>query len=221
MTTMTYASLDEAISRGAGPTVVPAASHHALLAVESGRQPLRAVRHPLGFFCLPVVRDGDLGVCVHVWTSRLPPPGTVVTSPVHCHSWELVSYVLYGRVTHTLIDVDDDPDGAQRVYEVLSRDGVDEVRPTPRLVRCRVSRSRPTGPGSSYRLGAGQFHSSVADDGEAATVVLGRTTGNQDLTVGDRDLHGHLLPRERCSSRETAALARIALDGLGVAGVRR
>ncbi|GAB6899021.1 hypothetical protein [Kineosporia succinea] len=217
MSVLTYAGLERAFLDGTATVAVPRVTHDALLDIESGRRPLAAVRHPLGFFCLPVLRDGDLGVCVHLWTSTVEAAVTT-TSTIHCHSWQLSSFVLYGRVTHTLIDVIDDPGGEQRLFEVISAGGTDEVRPTPRRVRCRERSVHPTGRGETYRMDAGQFHSSLpGDEGEAATVVLGRTRGTDDLTVGAAHGPGHVVRREACSPEETTALVRTALERLTAA----
>jgi hypothetical protein len=214
MTEMVYAELDRAIQDGAAERVLPERARATLVDIRQGRLPLAAVRHPLGFFCLPVVREGDLGVCIHVWTTSLP-MARATTSAVHCHSWDLVSFVLYGRVAHTLLDVVDDAAGSQRVFEVLSRGDVDELVPTARTVSCTHRARRVTGPNSSYRLRAGQFHSSVADDQpEAATVVLGLTRGAADLTIGPRRTSAHRIRRQRCSAVETADLARLAIEML-------
>jgi hypothetical protein len=214
MTTMTYADLDRAIQDGAAAHELPERSRAVLMDILQGRLPLAAVRHPLGFFCLPVVRDGDLGVCVHVWTTALPMT-EATTSAVHCHSWDLVSFVLYGRIAHTLLDVVDDEDGPERVFEVVSRGDVDELAPTPRTVSCARRARRVTGPNASYRLRAGQFHFSVADDEpEAATVVLGLTRGSADLTIGARQTPAHRIRRQRCSAAETADLARLVIEEL-------
>ena len=183
---------------------------HALTEIARGRRELCAVRHPLGFLCLPVHRDGDFGVCVHVWSPDLP-HARATTSAVHSHSWDLVSFVLYGRVGNTLLHVvDDAAGGTHRVFEVHSRGDVDEIRATARLVRAREARHRSAGPGDTYRLRAGRFHASVlVGESEAATVVLGRTRAALDLSLGPLDTPTHHIPRQRCDPRETAEVAGI------------
>jgi hypothetical protein len=212
---MSYASLEQAIKEPAAGGLVAAESRRILLDVIEGRLPITAVRHPLGFFCLPVLRDGVLGVCIHLWTSRLP-GAALTTSIVHCHSWDLVSFVLYGRVTHTLFSVDDDSSGTERIFEIRSRDDVDEIVPTARLVRRSRQSAEVTERGASYRVASGQFHASVAAaDGEAATLVLGRTrTDTADLTLGGTENEGHRVQRRRCDAAETSEIAGIALEHL-------
>lgn len=214
MTTMTYPGLQAAIDSGAAPSAVPELCRSALWSILLGRPALSAVRHPLGFFCLPVVREGDLGVCIHVWTSVLP-VATVTTSTVHCHSWDLVSFVLYGRVTQTLLDVEVAADGPEQLFEVVSGDDIDELVPTGSRVRCHHRERRVTSANASYRLAAGQFHSSLVEGGhEAATVVLGRAQGCADLTVGPSHTGLHRVRREVCPAPETARLAQLAIENL-------
>jgi hypothetical protein len=209
-----YTSLEQAIQEPAARSSVDDQCRQVLLDIIAGRLPIEAVRHPLGFFCLPVVREGELGVCIHLWTSRLP--GTeLTTSTVHCHSWDLVSFVLYGLVSNTLFSVDDDLDGRDRIFEIRSQDDIDEIVPTPRLVRCTQKSPQLTTSGTSYRMSGGQFHANAADPiAGAATLVLGRTRDTVDLSIGDRDLGRHQTRRQRCSPDETAQIARITLEHL-------
>ncbi len=91
--------------------------------VADGSSDLTAVRHPLGFLCFPVLRGDNLGVCVHIWTEGVRAEPT--TSPMHAHSWDLVSYVLYGTVRNDIIELTDGTD--QRVFEVRSGQAGDEL----------------------------------------------------------------------------------------------
>ncbi|WP_169978255.1 inositol monophosphatase family protein [Microbispora sp. H10836] len=134
-----------------------------------GGSQVRGVRHPLGFLCLPLVREGDLGVCVHVWTAAARRARST-TSQVHCHSWDLVSHVLYGQVrnVHAVV-TDTSRSPTHRVFEVVSTPSGDVVRPTPRTVAYAPGRAELFGAGETYTLAAGAFRSSVIpEDGEAA-----------------------------------------------------
>jgi hypothetical protein len=216
---MNYTTVNEAIRAGDAPRVVPALCRSALAEIADGRIELHAVRHPLGFLCLPVHRDGDYGVCVHAWSPAVEIP-EATTSPVHSHSWDLVSFVLYGRMGNTLLHVIDDPaDPTHRVFEIHSRGDVDEIRATRRRVRCLTTRHRVAATGGTYRLPAGRFHTStVASGTEAATVVLGRSRFATDLSLGSLDLPTHRVHRQRCGLQETAGAARMVVDWLD--GVR-
>lgn len=176
----------------------------------------RAMRHPLGFVCLPLVRDGDYGVCVHVWA---PHVGGVVptTSPMHSHSWDLASFVLYGRVRNDRLRVTDAPTApTHRVFQVRSGGDVDEILATSRLVRCADGTRQTSQAGEVYTLPAGEFHTTVIeDDRQAATVVLGRTRpGVGDLSLGAPHTPSHRVRREHCDPAETALAARLVMDRL-------
>ncbi|GHE07581.1 hypothetical protein [Streptomyces alanosinicus] len=210
---MDYPALERAARRHAAAELIRHAESE-LDRIVSGRAALRAIRHPLGFVCLPVLRDGDDGVCVHVFGTPDAEPDHSVPQ-VHCHSWDLTSTVLYGRLDNRRVDVHDDPgEPTHRVFEVLSDpSGVDELRPTPRLVRLRPGARQSSARGQSYTLPAGEFHTSVVPDGRpTATLVLGRTLpGRVDLSLGPPSAPGHRMVRRTCDATQTARIARAAL----------
>ncbi|MGW0208552.1 hypothetical protein ACWDZ8_23045 [Streptomyces sp. NPDC003233] len=210
---MDYPALERAARRYATAELTRHAASELDLIV-SGRRTLRAVRHPLGFVCLPILRDGDDGVCVHVFGTPEAQPDDSVPQ-VHCHSWDLTSTVLYGQLDNRRVHIDDDPgDPTHRVFEVLSDpSGVDELRPTERLVRCRPGVRQTSARGQSYALPAGEFHTSVVPDGRpTATLVLGRTLpGRVDLSLGPPSAPGHRMVRRTCDATQTARIARAAL----------
>ncbi|MCW3817403.1 hypothetical protein ONA91_23410 [Micromonospora sp. DR5-3] len=207
---MTYADLEREIDRGTRPELLRGWVLTVLDDVAEGRRPLLAVRHPLGFTCLPVERAGPDGICVHAWPAG-PPAGQPTTSAMHSHSWDLLSHVLHGRVRNELIEVTDAPvDPAWRVYEVHSRGDVDEMAATDRLVTAVTATVETHSAGDSYALRAGGFHTSEVDRGQpAVTVALGRTTpGACDLSLGAVDGRSHRVRRNRCDPAETARMAR-------------
>lgn len=206
---MSYADLEREIDRGTRPELLRDWVLAVLADIAEGRWALRAVRHPLGFTCLPVTRDGPDGVCVHAWPAD-PSPVRPTTSTMHSHSWDLLSHVLHGRVRNELIDVTDAPaDPAWRVYEVRSRGDIDEMAATDRLVTAVTATVETHSAGDSYALRAGGFHTSEVDPGRpAVTVALGRTTpGVSDLSLGAVDGRSHRIRRDRCDVVETARLA--------------
>lgn len=182
--------------------------------VATGRREVNAMRHPLGFVCIPVERVGEHGVCVHVWSDDLPII-TPTTSGMHAHSWDLVSYVLYGNVRNELIEVTDAPrDPTHRVFEVRSAGDVDEVLQTGRLVRCGVKAAELNLRGDTYSLPAGVFHATVVH-GAAATVALGNgRRQSKDLSLGRIDTRTHRVLRQRCDREETTRAARVVSEGL-------
>lgn len=169
------------------------------------------VRHPLGFVCLPLEREGGEGVCVHLWSHDLAHAETT-TSQIHCHSWDLVSHVLYGQVRNVHAVVRDaGQDATHRVFEVVSGLDGDRIRPTERTVRHSTGMVEMFGTGDTYTLAAGRFHSSVVPEGgEAATIALGRgRPGNHDLSLGPLGTTGHHVARQPLAPEETALAVRL------------
>ncbi|WP_405787991.1 hypothetical protein OG753_08895 [Streptomyces sp. NBC_00029] len=180
----------------------------ALEEIASGTRELRAVRHPLGFLCLPLLREGPHGICVHLFdTDDHAEPDA---SPMHAHSWELRSRVLFGRVANLPVRtgvVRDGEDGAtHRVFEVHSgSDGVDEIRPTSVLVRSEPGPALVSSGGETYTLAAGEFHATALEGAEpAATLVHGMSVpGRLDLSLGPLDGGPRRTTRRLCDTAQT------------------
>ncbi|MFF0767816.1 hypothetical protein ACFYUK_02890 [Nonomuraea wenchangensis] len=180
-------------------------------ALEALERPLSAVRHPLGFVCLPLERDGDEGVCVHLWSGSLAHAEST-TSQIHCHSWDLFSHVLYGQIRNVHITVADaGAEATHRVFEVVSDASGDRISPTGRTVRHATGLVEVFGAGDTYTLPAGRFHSSVVPEGgEAATIALGRgRPGSHDLSLGPLDAGPHHVSRQPLDPGETALAVRL------------
>jgi hypothetical protein len=194
----------------------------ALEEIARGARELRAIRHPLGFLCFPVHRDDGHGVCVHVFDGGAATELT--TSPVHSHSWELTSCVLYGEVVNRRMVVREERrEPTHRLYEVDSDPaGVDELRPTARLVSCEPGRAQTSRRGEIYTLAAGEFHTTVVPRGTAAaTLVLGRSLpGRQDVSLGPLHGAGHRVVRRTCDAALSVATARAVLGRMHGPGAR-
>lgn len=195
---------------------VAAAVETYILDVEgsTGRPPVAALRHPLGFACLPVLR-GALGVCVHLWTSALPRSG-LTTSPFHCHSWDLHSLVLDGVIGNQCVETTDiDSDDEYRVFEVRNQGEVDELRASSDLVVVRMGETRLNKVRDIYHLGAGVFHRTVVPGGDACTMVVGVSRpGGIDRSLGPPSTGSHCVRRRYCDPEETTRLARRATEHL-------
>jgi hypothetical protein len=211
-----YWDFHRAISPGSGPDRAPDLVLGVLVDLREGRRELTAVRHPLGFYCLPVHRGGGLGVCVHLWTGPASVPA-VTTSRIHSHSWDLLSYVLYGEIGNQRVRVIE-PDTApvHRVFEVHSAGEFDEIRATSRLVRSVPAGAQWSRPGEAYTLPAGEFHLTVVPARQdVATVVLGRDRPRSvDLSLGGIDTPSHRVRRQLCPAVETAQLASTVISTL-------
>jgi hypothetical protein len=211
-----YLHLSRSIAEGRATETIPLWSADILHAVAEGRRELRAAVHPLGFTCLPVIREGRYGVCVHAWLPGQP-RASPTTSPVHAHSWDLVSYVLFGRLRNDLPHVVGAKPGARdvwRVLEIHSRGGTDDIVPTPRLVHRESGESVLIVRNDVYTLPAGTFHSSIVDPTEpTVTVMLASTVADSaDLCLGSPSTQAHRIRRNRSGQAETAALARTIIE---------
>jgi len=220
---MRYEELHEEITRGGAAGSLPRWALGVLEDITEGRRPVTAVRHPLGFLCLPVERRnspvGRLGVCLHVWSPWLA-RATTTTSLIHCHSWDLLSFVLYGEVRNVPARIRDTGEGAtHQVFEVLSRGDTDEIRATGRTVRYSPGVAHEHQGGQVYRLPAGEYHSTaIGGDLHAATVALGHEiSGAGDLSLGDLDTPTHHVRRLRCGPLETARAALLSAERLAAA----
>ncbi|MEV7780015.1 hypothetical protein [Kitasatospora sp. NPDC088351] len=206
-----FTTLDRATGRDRAAPGLEGLVRGILADVASGALALRAVAHPLGFYCLPVLREGAHGVCVHVF-GRAPQDPRRAADPqqIHCHSWELTSSVLYGRVGNLRIGVFDEPRRpTHRAFEVHSAAGTDEIRPTPRLVRWEPGEERTSARGETYTLPAGDFHATLLPGGApAATLLLGRSVpGPVDIVLGPVDGPAHRVVRRLCSVAQTVRIA--------------
>jgi hypothetical protein len=194
---------------------------NALESIADGCRPLLAVRHPLGFTCLPVERDGGDGVCVHLWSTRVD-QARPTTSPFHTHCWELISYALFGRLDNRVMEVGDaregivswaslaDGRGLYRVLDVRTQKETDELVPTVRYVHCWPDQRQAVQAGDVYSVPAGVFHATDVPAGtEAATVALGRLVpGAPDCSLGSLETDRHEVRRRLYDADETAAIAR-------------
>jgi hypothetical protein len=211
-----YWDFHRAISLGAGPDSAPDLALRVLADIRDGRRELTAVRHPLGFYCLPVHRAAGLGVCIHLWTGPANAPA-VTTSRVHSHSWDLLSYVLYGEIHNQRVDVvNSDTAPTHRVFEVRSNGDLDEILATSRLVRSVPAGAERSRTGEVYALPAGRFHrTDLPAQQDAATVVLGQDQARSaDLSLGGIDTPSHRVRRQRCPAVQTTQLARTVIRTL-------
>jgi hypothetical protein len=206
-----YASI---VRAGEIPHEVRERALRAVRDVAAGVSSLRAVLHPLGFLCFPIERHEECGICVHIWSPRLPGVRST-TSEVHAHSWDLVSLVLSGELRNERVTVVDG-ESTYRVFEVHSAAADhDELRATSRLVGYRIADHDVSRQGGTYSLGAGCFHKTVAS--EATTIAVGMAQGGRhDLTLGPVDCGNHVVRRKRCDAVVSAAAARMVADQLSL-----
>jgi hypothetical protein len=204
---MDYEALYDAVTDGRAGSVFPSWADAFLGRVTGAETELAAVRHPLGFLCFPAWRGDGYGICVHVWNERITPaPG--ITSTVHAHSWDLLSFVLYGTLCNETIMVTDEAEAfTHRVFDVHSGPDGDLLHGSRRLVRCRGRLIEQHEQGDVYTLSAGVFHSTTVH-GKAATVAIGRDLpGGQDRSLGAPDTADHRMRRQLYSALDTRMAA--------------
>ena len=221
-----YRELEQLTVHPDGASELAALGYAALERIARTGGPPRAVRHPLGFICLPVLREGLDGACLHLFNCELPTlyerkESALWGGPhrlrVHAHSWDLVSCVLLGHVRNLRMRVGEGESAHEplfRVFSVNSRqDGMDEVAATARLLTCRLGAAEEHSANSIYHLPAGEFHATAVSGNQvAATLALGRTVpGTDDLVLGDVDNPGYRRFRQVCDAATTSRVARIAL----------
>jgi hypothetical protein len=219
---MHYHHLHDAISAGAADRavsqVVSEWAMNFLVDVAVGRTDVPATRHPLGFLCFPASRDPGYGVCVHIWADDVAMAEST-TSEIHAHSWDLVSYVLYGSLRNEIVDVTETRERpTHRLFEIRSDATGDVLHATPTLVHHNTRRCEHHRQGDVYTVPGGVFHTSLPA-GDTATVALGRDRpGTVDLSLGGIDLADHQVRRELCDPEEARSAARAAIAR--VPGVR-
>jgi hypothetical protein len=174
----------------------------------SGQRQISAIRHPLEFTCIPILRSGSDGLCLHLWEE-----GGDDLSTAHAHSWDLSSYVLTGTVFNEILAVENKvTPHSYRLYEVDSADGIDEIRPTGRMITLSRDKLERIPAGQLYRLSAGEFHRS-GHLGCTSTVVLGEYQADRrDTIAAEAENEPITSRREACTTKEVLTLLGNMID---------
>lgn len=219
MLSMNHRGLEQAVRERSRQGVIAALLDGGLARVADGAQAFNAVRHPLGFVCLPVSRElPDIGTCVHIWSAGDVP--TRNTSAIHCHSWDLLSYVLSGTVVNQTYAVAQAAQGPYGMYEIRSVADEDHVIGLDRRVDARIAHRGVHESGDHYELPAGDFHTSSLLSDDAVTVVIGKLRPHgRDLSLGDPAMAPPAKRRVRFDHDETVALVRSLLASPAVSAL--
>lgn len=200
-----------------GSDTVPTAVDWALAQLDGARDSLRGILHPLGFLCLSLKRSPSIGICVHIWIEDVP-NADLSTSPIHSHSWDLHSHVLFGRIGNARVETESVPleRASHRVYQIESAQGADQITATSQYVRCARVETQYAAAGEEYRLSGGEFHTTVVAEGlPAATVLVARTVvSSHDRSLGPLALPGGAVSRTIHRRVADAALSRKAVDAV-------
>ncbi|HZD71893.1 MAG TPA: hypothetical protein VFA45_24150 [Actinomycetes bacterium] len=179
------------------------------------RASFAAVRHPLGFIYATLLREGPTALRLHIWLAGLARP-RLTTSPIHDHTWQLMSYVICGELENHIVEINDSAEPTHRVFEIKGAGGADRLRPTDRLVRFRVASVQRVQARERYTIEAGRFHfTEVSSDRTVATLVLAeRKAPVPERSLGPRHLSEHQTTREACPPGELRSAAARVLDTL-------
>jgi hypothetical protein len=170
---------------------------------------ITAVRHPLGFVCVPLFRSTGAGLCMHVWADGIPAL-PLTTSPMHAHTWDLTSHVLSGQVSNELVRVD--PDARRpthRILAVYSRGHTDEIRRTGRVAACRVTGTQVVTAGQTYTLKAGCFHATRVSTPVVTLVVADTRRPPPELVLGAITTRTHRVLRKVCGAEDLRIIAEV------------
>jgi len=146
--------------------------------------------HPTGFVVAKVEVFERGMLRLHVW----PDDDRVFGEPhwpVHDHVFSLQSLVLMGSVFSREHEVVDDPAGTMRRWAVDYGEGRDsQLVPEGNPVSVRAGQPVTTGPGNTYGVAAGRFHTSSVPEGQlAATLVATRATDRRrPFVLGPRGI---------------------------------
>jgi hypothetical protein len=171
------------------------------------------VVHPLGFVCFPL----RAGLCAHVWLPDEPELAVrTASSLIHCHSWDLESRVLRGRIRNRVYRVLTVPghEAHYRCYTV-HRDDHDQLEPTDQCVRIDTAATATHAAGQGYRLPAGVFHDTLVTGGVTVTLLEARDAGGQDVALGPVEaLRGLSGPRAAASWHVRSLAEKAVLESL-------
>jgi hypothetical protein len=176
-----------------------------------------AIKHPLGFLRVPIIRTPSTGLYVHIWTQLidLPRPST---SAIHAHNWHLLSRVIAGTVTNQVFNAQESDNGDYHLFEILHHsETVDELCSTGRLFRCINYSEDHYLAGDYYRLAANTFHTStVTLLADTVTLVLSTDRTSAIEYALDKSVRGtHLVHRKPCTRQELYAAVPILIERLG------
>jgi hypothetical protein len=186
--------------------------------IGSGTRNFRAVYHPLGFVYVPLIREKDWSLRLHLWLAE-ETRMTTTFSPyqVHMHTWDLSSYVLHGSLQNQMIDAGQDQDGPQfRVFDIVGHGNESVISPTADVVRASVASTHSVHAGEIYRIPHSRYHTTLNPTGkDMITVALvERVPGTTERALGPLDGNRHTVTRRLCPAKDLAARASKAREVL-------
>jgi hypothetical protein len=188
-------------------------------AVARDRHLVEPLLHPLGFVYAPLARWPHATLRLHLW----PPVAqrrhltADEVSPMHDHTWDLVSYIAHGALENvevSVVEVDEPSDADFRVFTIYGEGVVDRVVPTQTLVRIEAERKMRHFARSIYTMPADVVHRSEASGDPTVTLVLAlRTERQTERALGALDLPAYTTRRQAFPRDEfTKAIRDIFLE---------
>ncbi len=188
-----------------------------LLAIQREPAGMEAVWHPLGFMDLTLRCVGRRTLRLHVWS---PVRGDYrgVGFSIHAHDWRLRSLVVAGALENEVFAATPASDPTHQVYAIEYHGQANVLRPTGRLVACRLERRERFGEGESYGLATGVFHRTAVSPGAvtATFVEAIRQPGAVTEVLGDvAGAAAHVTERPRCDAAAVREAVDLVLANLG------
>ncbi len=158
--------------------------------------------HPLGFIYAPLARWGHATLRLHLWppVARRRRLTADEVSPMHDHTWDLISYIAYGSLDNIEVGVVEvaEPSSADfRIFNICGEGPVDRVTRTDALARIAHERTTHHVAGSIYTQPAEVVHRTEAGAEPTVTLVLALRTGRQvERALGALDLPSYTSRRQ-------------------------
>jgi hypothetical protein len=171
---------------------------------------LIAFKHPLGFLRIQLLREGPVGLYVHIWTSRISMPRPTTTG-IHSHNWWLLSRIITGSIENRVYTVEEcDNSGDYQIFTVKHDNNVDNLLSTGRYVKCRLANRTLHTTDECYQLPPNTFHFSIPHTAvDTVTLILAsHRSSESEYVLGHPEQETHQIRRSPCASTE--------LDGIVV-----
>lgn len=175
-----------------------------------------AVWHPLGFMYIKLNKHQRKTLRLHIWLKDSPKIN-LATSIIHNHIWNLISYVLCGKIINHNLELDYETSIPNyRIYEISYIDQVNMLYPTDSLVGYKIVNTSYHQVGNKYVIKAGDFHYTEPGGSDVtATIVVADTVTNvPPKSLGPIIPAAHRMERLRANVYEIRSAAQVVLSSI-------